>query len=62
MKLVNLRKRLERVFGVGFYILGATYTFCVKPTEALDGIGLPGPSTCGAATIPVTDFYGVSGY
>ena len=48
--------------GVGFYILGATYTFCVKPTEALDGIGLPGASTCGAATIPVTDFYGVSGY
>jgi serine/threonine-protein kinase len=53
---------LEYTTSVGFYIVGATYTFCVKPTEAQDGIGLPGPSTCGAATIPITDFYGVSGY
>jgi eukaryotic-like serine/threonine-protein kinase len=42
---------------VGGYVDGAVLAFCTMPTEAQDGIGLPGPSPCGAASIPALDTY-----
>jgi serine/threonine-protein kinase len=37
---------------IGDHSSAAYYGLCDRPTEAQDGIGLPGPSQCGAATIP----------
>ena len=49
------------------YEITATYTsnaggvpataFCTKPAEAQDGVGLPGPSVCGSATIPESAYW-----
>jgi eukaryotic-like serine/threonine-protein kinase len=31
--------------------------FCMRQNEAQDGIGLPGPSACGSASLPLADAY-----
>jgi hypothetical protein len=33
------------------------FGFCTQQTEAQDGIGLPGPSACGASSVPVSAYY-----
>jgi serine/threonine-protein kinase len=33
------------------------FGFCTEQTEAQDGIGLPGPSACGASSIPASAYY-----
>ena len=47
-------------YNVGNGPLGSssvTFGFCTQQTEAQDGIGLPGPSACGASSIPASAYY-----
>jgi len=47
-------------YNVGNVPLGSAnvgFGFCTEQTEAADGIGLPGPSACGASSIPVGAYY-----
>jgi hypothetical protein len=49
------RVTISYSYYVGSDSSAAYYGLCVKQTEAADGIGLPGPSACGAGTIPSSD-------
>ena len=47
-------------YNVGNVPLGSanvSFGFCTEQTEAADGIGLPGPSACGANSIPASAYY-----
>jgi eukaryotic-like serine/threonine-protein kinase len=47
-------------YNVGNAPLGSssvTFGFCTQQTEAQDGIGLPGPSACGASSVPAFAYY-----
>jgi hypothetical protein len=41
----------------GNQVAAPTASLCTEQTEAQDGIGLPGPSACGSASIPETASY-----
>ena len=36
---------------------GATFGFCTQQTEEQDGIGIPGPPTCGSGQISTSALY-----
>ena len=46
------RVTISYSYDVGNDASAAYYGLCSKQTEAQDGIGLPGPSACGAQSIP----------